>query len=308
MKDCGEKISSAGNLAPEACDLCGGARFKLVALEAGHQIWRCQACALVQVRPLPLQTAEMNQAYWKVDMDSPAVQKARLGSRSVYNHGLGRMEKTTGISLSGKKVLDVGCGMGTFLEIAKQRGAVPYGIDVSPEAVQFSRKQCGIDTVTVGDFERADFPAGFFHVITGWNVLEHTHSPRRWLAQAYRLLADDGVLLVKVPNVRFSAVASKLTPVLRKLGLPTTSYLATRPPLHLYGFSTATLHRMLAEASFEVLSVERAPVRETAGVQGRMIVALAAVATGLCAGRTNYHPVLMALARKRNLQRKNESP
>lgn len=283
----------------DPCDLCGGEDFRLVAVEAGHRIWKCRTCGLFQVRPIPAQTSGQNQAYWKVDMDNPVMLRERLGSQRVFGHGLDRLEQTTGVSVPGKRVLDVGCGMGAFLEIAQSRGALPYGIDLSPEAVEFTRRKCGIETATVGEFERVDYPDGFFQIVTGWNVLEHTHSPRRWLDQAHRLLADDGVLLIKVPNVRFSAIASKLTPILRRLGLPQTGYLASRPPLHLYGFSPATLRHLLVSRGFEVLSVERASIRESRGLKGKLIVALAMLISGLVASATAYHPVIMALARKR---------
>ena len=297
---CSKNDSGAGGRLLEPCDLCEGEDFKLVASEDGHRIWRCLTCSLVQVRPLPPQTERENQEYWKLDLDDPAVRRARLGSRGVYSHGLNHLEEVTGASVAGKRVLDVGCGMGVFLDVAKERGAIPYGMDLSPEAVQFARKQLGIATVTVGDFESADFPLGFFQIITGWNVLEHVRSPRQWLAKASHLLADDGVLLIKVPNVRFSALASKLTSALRMLRLPTTGYIATAPPLHLYGFCTTTLRRALEAASFDVLSVERAPIRETRGLTGRAIVGLATLTSCLFAGTKEFHPVIMALARRRS--------
>ena len=284
----------------EPCDLCAGADLRLVAVESNHRIWKCRTCGLCQVRPLPAQTRNENRSYWQVGMDDPAVRRERLGSQSVFGHGLDRLEQATGSSVRGKRVLDVGCGMGAFLELAKGRGAIPYGIDLSPEAAEFTRRTCGIDTASAGEFEQLDYPDGFFHVVTGWNVLEHVHSPRRWLEQAHRLLADDGVLLVKVPNVNFSAVASKLAPALRKLRLPMTGYLASRPPLHLYGFTPATLRRMLVAGGFDVLSVERAPIRESRGLKGKIIVAMAQLMSCMAGSTMAYHPVIMALARKRN--------
>lgn len=295
----GDEKTSAGVFPElEPCDLCGGRRFRRVAFEAGHAIWKCRACGLIQVRPLPVQTAAKNREYWRLDLDNPAILKSRLGSRGVFNRGLDRLEAVTGISVRGKRILDVGCGMGVFLELLREKGAFPYGLDLSPEAVEFTRKQCGLDAVVVGDFESAEFPPGSFDVITGWNVLEHVRSPRRWLEQAWRLLAEDGILFVKVPNVRLSGAASRWTPLLRRLRFPTTSYLASRPPLHLYGFSADTLARVLAESSFKVLSVERAPVRESSGFKGRLVVGLTRLCSLFARDRIGFHPVLMAVARK----------
>jgi 2-polyprenyl-3-methyl-5-hydroxy-6-metoxy-1,4-benzoquinol methylase len=209
------------------------------------------------------------------------------------------LEETTGTSVKGQKILDVGCGMGFFLEIAKAEQAIPFGIDISQEAAQFAMQRVGIDTVEVGEFETTDFPPGFFQLMTGWNVLEHTRAPDRWLARAHHLLADDGMLLVKVPNVRFSSVASKLGPVSRALGLPTMSYLATCPPLHLYGFSPTTLRQILSRAGFEVLTVEGAPIRETWGAKGRLIETVTRMMSAVSGGVLDFQVVIMALARKR---------
>jgi 2-polyprenyl-3-methyl-5-hydroxy-6-metoxy-1,4-benzoquinol methylase len=296
-------MSSKTNMsdpAIEPCDLCAGRDFKQVAMENGHRIWRCRSCGLVQVRPLPVQTGENNQAYWQVDLEDPALRKSRLGSREVYVHGLSRMAAASGETIEGKRVLDVGCGMGIFLELVREQGGVPHGIDISPEAAEITRRLGGIDSIRVGEFETSDLPAESVQVVTGWNVLEHTRSPRRWLVRAHQLLEAGGLLLVKVPNVRFSSIASRLTPALRKLGVSPSSYLATKPPLHLYGFSETSLRRLLEAASFEVLSVESARIRESSGRRGRMVAAAASVMTGLTAGRAVFHPVIMAVARKPN--------
>jgi len=283
----------------EPCALCASQEYKKVAIEAGHDIFRCRRCGLVQVRPLPRETSDSNKSYWQVDFDVPAIQEARLGSQLVYSYGLRRLKELTGATLAGQNVLDVGCGMGLFLEIAKGQAANPYGIDIAGSAAQFAETHVGIDTVKVGAFETADFPAGYFQLITGWNVLEHTSAPGRWLAKAYRLLADDGLLLIKVPNVRFSALMSKLAPVTRALGLATMSYIATRPPLHLYGFSPNTLRKILEAAGFEVLTVEGAPVRESWGIKGAILEHLTKFLARLTGGLLDYQVVIMAVARKR---------
>ena len=284
---------------PAPCDLCGATDYKRVAEENGHAIYRCRGCGLVQVRPLPAETKEVNQRYWHVDLDDPAVRVSRAGSRPVFLHGLQCLQRLTGESIRGKKVLDVGCGMGLFLEIVQEQEGVPYGLDLTPEAVQFTRELCKIDTVAQGYFETCDLPPGFFDVITGWGILHHTRSPSQWFAQAYRLLADGGILLVKMPNVSFTSAAYRLTPLLRALGLPATHYLASRPPLNLYGFTRETLAALLEKASFEVLTVESARIRGNAGFLGGLTSAATALATGLTAGKIDFHPGILAIARKR---------
>lgn len=282
----------------EACDLCAATDFKPVTQQGGCWIYRCRACGLIQVRPLPVETKEVNQNYWHVDLDNPSTRISRWGSRRVYLHGLRRMEQLTGEAIRGKRLLDVGCGMGLFLEIAQEHGAVLHGLDLTPEAVQMTRQLCKIDTVTQGYFETCDLVPGSFDVVTGWGVLHHTRSPSQWLAQAYDLLVPGGTLLVKMPNVAFTAAVSKLSPVLRRLRLPTSHYLASRPPLNLYGFTCQTLDGLLKKASFEVLTVESARIRGNAGFLGGLTASATTLATVLTAGRLNFNPVILGIARK----------
>ncbi len=281
----------------EPCDLCGGTDLRAAARDSGFTIYRCRACGLVQVRPLPAETREVNQVYWHVDVTDPAILNGREGTRDIFEHGLRCLEKL-GISIAGKKLLDVGCGTGLFLEMARERGAVVHGQDLAPEAVEFTRRHCGIDTVSVGYFETSDLPAASFDIVTGWGVLHHTRGPSQWIAQAHRLLADGGTLLLKIPNVSFTAAANRLSGLLKALGFPVTHYLASQPPLNLYGFTRRTLRGLLEKNGFEVLTIERSLVRKSMGLKGALATAATTVATGLTLGRTDFHPVLLAVARK----------
>jgi 2-polyprenyl-3-methyl-5-hydroxy-6-metoxy-1,4-benzoquinol methylase len=282
----------------EPCDLCGATRFKPVAQQGGFWIYRCRECRLIQVRPLPAETQSINQDYWHVDLDNPSTRVSRWGSRCVYLHGLRRLEKWTGESIRGKRLLDVGCGMGLFLEIAMEQGAIPHGLDLTPEAVQLTRQLCKIETVEQGYFETCPLAPASFDIITAWGVLHHTRSPSQWLARAYDLLVPGGILLVKMPNVAFTAAVSKWSPLLRLLHLPTSHYLASRPPLNLYGFTDRTLEGLLKKASFEVLTVESAHIRGNAGFLGGLTRTASAAATALTLGRVNFSPVILGIARK----------
>ncbi len=196
------------------------------------------------------------------------------------------------------KILDVGCGMEVFLKVVMDQGAIPYGLDLSEDAVAYTQKHVSIDTLTVGDFESSALPDAPFDIITGWNVLEHVRHPKAWLQKAHALLKPGGLILIKVPNVAFSGLIARHVPLLKKLGLPTTSYLATRPPLHLYGFSTSTLKKILQASGFEVRSVERSRTRDQ-GLKGRVVAALANLIQFVTLGKVNLHPLIMAIGGRR---------
>jgi SAM-dependent methyltransferase len=97
------------------------------------------------------------------------------------------------------RVLDVGCGAGTFLaRIAGRYGSHVSGVDFKdlshlPSFEQF-RFFCGL-------FYEQDLPDGSFDLVTMWHFLEHDYDPLQTLATARRVLAPEGRLIVEVPRL-----------------------------------------------------------------------------------------------------------
>jgi len=102
---------------------------------------------------------------------------------------------------SARRVLDVGCGTGTFGEVLKRSfGCTVVGIT---HAEAEAREARGVlDEVVVCDLEQADFSAlGPFDCIICSHVLEHLRRPRDVLARLAERLAPDGTVVVALPNV-----------------------------------------------------------------------------------------------------------
>ncbi len=99
----------------------------------------------------------------------------------------------------GSRVLDVGCGAGTFLAKVRSRfGASATGVDFKDlsglpwmQGVEF---RCGL-------FYEQNFGARRFDLITMWHFLEHDYDPPRALRTARDLLAPDGRLVIEVPRL-----------------------------------------------------------------------------------------------------------
>lgn len=105
----------------------------------------------------------------------------------------------------GMKVLDAGCGDGSTLFIlAKEFGIIPYGIDVSDEAVKKSRfffKKNNIKLeIKYNDTRSISFPSNYFDLILSWGVIEHFNNYDLAIDEFYRILKPQGILNLIQPN------------------------------------------------------------------------------------------------------------
>jgi SAM-dependent methyltransferase len=132
----------------------------------------------------------------------------------------------------GRRLLDIGCGEGTFLEAARKRGWRAVGTELNSAPA----RQRGLEVFNSLD-ECAD--QGPFDCVTLWHSLEHMKDPRAVIAKIRRLVADDGFLLLAVPD--FEGLQSKTFGA---------SWLHLDVPRHLYHFTATSIDGMLHQTEF----------------------------------------------------------
>ena len=100
----------------------------------------------------------------------------------------------------GQRVLDVGCGRGSFLHKAQSRaGAVATGIELNRSAAAVARAK-GIAIAEEMLEAHADAHPQHYDLVTSFQVLEHVASPRAFIADCLRALKPGGLLIYGVPN------------------------------------------------------------------------------------------------------------
>lgn len=140
-----------------------------------------------------------------------------------------------------KNLLDLGCGTGDFLEIAKQNGWQITGIEPNPEARKIANTKTG--HFVFGNEHFSILEPHTFDVITLWHVLEHLKNPEEQVKQLKYLLKPNGRLVVAVPNYKsYDANHYK------------THWAAYDVPRHLWHFSQKGIKQLFAQEHFEVES------------------------------------------------------
>ncbi len=100
--------------------------------------------------------------------------------------------------VSGKRVLDVGCGIGLYLRKFEESGALPYGVDIDEENIVAASEE--LRNLAVASAEFLPFRQEAFDVVLLHEVLEHVADDRMAVAEAIRVLRRGGKAVVFVPN------------------------------------------------------------------------------------------------------------
>ena len=139
---------------------------------------------------------------------------------------------------SGAKLLDVGCGNGVFLKIARSLGYEAWGLEPDPKAAAAANSQ-GFK-VSVGGFPGSGMPEGEFSHITLNHVFEHLHQPVEALAEIHQLLKPGGTVWLSFPNIDSQG-----------LKLFGKDWRGLEPPRHVVLSSFSSLEKTLGNHGFE---------------------------------------------------------
>ena len=123
-----------------------------------------------------------------------------------------------------------------------------WGLDLSRRAVETAKTNFGLKNVFDQDIKNLHFNDQKFSVVVLFNTVEHLPDPRVILAEIYRILKDDGCVLIgSVPNA--GSIASQLFP---------EGFIAKNFPdgQHHYQFTPDTLSRLCIETGFEVTRLD----------------------------------------------------
>ena len=178
----------------------------------------------------------------------------------------------------GQRVLDIGCGAGTFLRLVADRGAKPYGLDASQALIELARRRVPAADLRVGEMEALPYDDERFDLVTGFNSFFFANDFVAALREAGRVAKPGAPVIIQVwgPHDRNDLEAMKQ--IVRPFMPPRP---ADAPPEPDYS-APGILEELAARAglepgeTFDTSYAFEYPDEETLG---RMLVAPAGIAT-----------------------------
>jgi SAM-dependent methyltransferase len=147
------------------------------------------------------------------------------------------VENSTGVNRG--KLLDLGSGVGSFVNEMKQHGWQVTGLEPDPDARNTAKKVYDLDLGDTDEFYKLS--PGNFDAITMWHVLEHVHDLSPYIQQLRSILKDNGRLLIAVPN--YTSLDAK------EYG---EFWAAYDVPRHLYHFSPKSIQVLMERNGLKV--------------------------------------------------------
>lgn len=206
------------------CDRCG---FKhITPIPSEEKLKSYYSEGFVMERPLYIEKLEEDLEWWNTVYDDR------------YDFLEGHLPEDR------RRVLDIGCGLGHFLNRGRARGWRARGIEPSRQSSAHARS-LGLDVLNT-TFDEFEVKGELMDALHFSEVLEHIADPVRFLEKAGSLLADGGIICVVVPN-DYSPVQKILRD---RLKFP--PYWVS-PGQHINYFSFDSLEALLGRTGFQVI-------------------------------------------------------
>lgn len=233
-----------------SCPICGGQSFQMflqctdftTTKEAFH-IQHCTSCSFLMTNPRPTESG-ISKYYLS---NSYISHNARPKSILDLIYFLARkfslrwkMQLIRKYKVSGN-FLDYGCGTGEFLNTCSVSGWSCQGIEPSEQAREIAEQRTGLKIFT----HSQNLIGQKFDVITLWHVLEHIHGLVPVLGELKRMLNEDGIILIAVPNY-----------MCNDADCYKEHWAGYDVPRHLWHFSKSTMERLLKNNGLKIKSVE----------------------------------------------------
>jgi 2-polyprenyl-3-methyl-5-hydroxy-6-metoxy-1,4-benzoquinol methylase len=233
------------------CPVCDSSQINPLLTVKDHSVskeefvvWQCSNCSLRFTQDAP-DEANIGPYYRSADYISHSNTSKGLVNkiyRSVRNHTLEQKAKLIiGKTKKQGKILDLGAGIGAFLNTMRGKGWETIGIEPDEGARQQAAGLFNMHLNETGALY--ELPANSFDAITLWHVLEHVHQLHSYIEQLKKLLKPKGKLFIAVPNYE------SLDNSIYKL-----YWAAYDVPRHLYHFTPGAMNILMEKHRLRIIA------------------------------------------------------
>jgi len=241
------------------CQLCLSKDWRPLWQVRSYDWAACDVCGSWQVMNPPAQEFFVDfygNDYYQRTKDTPMRDGAYvdyIGHQNFIQNNL-RQRMLWALPFMGSEQhswLDVGCAAGFLLDVVRENGFAPYGLDYAPFGPQYAREQLHLPNARQGTLDTipTDFPPQF-QVISFMDVLEHLPNQHEALKRACDLCEPGGYVLGEtfVPECRLA----------RTLG---PWWHAVDPPNHLLLLGTVGIDQLMTREGFTLVAESYQPRR-----------------------------------------------
>lgn len=217
------------------CPACHNSQTKQIGEKNTFLMLTCQNCHSLYSSYLPIgeEAENYNEYYTESNLKVPDFILSRLDEiiedfQPFFTNG---------------RLLDIGFGAGTLMQVARDKSWQTTGVEVSKPAIEHAQK-LGFE-VFYGELSEAKYPANHFDVVTASEILEHCPQSEILLDEVVCILRPGGLIWATTPSA--NGLSYKLT------GLDWTIIC---PPEHLQLFSKKAIRLIIKKAGFSQLKIQ----------------------------------------------------
>lgn len=219
------------------CAICKGGDYVGLFRKNSLTLVKCLGCGLVHVDNLSATFDIKHYDYYKERMKLSDDELYSPITTKRYIKLLNRL----GCYRGNNALLDIGCGEGHFLSVAKKMGWQAQGLEKAPYALEIC-KRFNVNAMCA-DLLEVDLADNSYDIVMMSEVLEHLTQPREYLLKVNRILRKGGILRITTPN--FNCIT-------RFLLQDNWSLIYVE---HLFYFTPKTLKSLLRKCNFKIIEL-----------------------------------------------------
>jgi len=220
------------------CDICNSNESSKLYID----IKKCNDCGHIFAN-LSLSNDELKNIYDTDYFESEEYKDYKSETVAIkknFNRLLSKLKKHSQ-NTKQKKLLEVGAAYGFFIDIAKSHFNLAIGTEIASEPSRYARENLNIDVRNL-DIIEWDFDNIKFDLVCMWDVIEHLHSPNKYLQKLSVNMKKNSIIALTTPDI------GSLVARVRK-----QNWRQIHPPTHVHYFNKKSIETILNNNGFKII-------------------------------------------------------